>query len=68
MMLRAVPHLNCTLAMVALFHRLTADALASAITALPFVPFDSAIVFVAHFFPHSEITSATPHIRAAVCR
>jgi len=48
LMLRALPQFDKALAVVAFFHQVTADADARTIIALPFMPFDSAIVFVAH--------------------
>ena len=56
-MFRTRPQFDGALAVVALFHRQITDALAC-ICALPFVPFDIAVVFVAHFFPQPKITSA----------
>ncbi len=58
MMLRASSQLDWTLAVVANFHRLTADAQARTIYALPFMPLNIAIMSVAHLFPHTEITTA----------
>ena len=49
MMLGARSQLDWTLAVVALFHRLVADALTRTICALPFMPLNIAIMFVAHF-------------------
>ena len=56
-MLRARSQLDGALAVVAFFHQQITDALAATIRALPFVSFDIAIVFVAHLFLRSEITS-----------
>jgi len=55
MMLRAIPHLNEALAMVAFFHQFSAHTLASRVTTLPIVPFDSAVMPVAHFFLRPEV-------------
>jgi hypothetical protein len=54
-MLRARSQLDGALAVVAFFHQQITDALAATIRALPFVSFDIAIVFVAHFFLRPEI-------------
>jgi hypothetical protein len=57
-MFRTRSQLDWTLAVVAIFHAFVADALARTICALPFMPLNIAVMSVAHFFPHSEITSA----------
>ncbi len=51
MMLRARPQFDGALAMVALFHRLIANADARTISALPFMPLSIAVMPVAHFPP-----------------
>src|ERR1017187_568974 len=50
MMLRAHSQLDWTFAVVAIFHEFVADALALTICALPFMPLNIAIMFVAHLF------------------
>jgi len=56
-MLRARSQLDGALAMVALLHQQITDALAGAVAAYPIVTLNIAIVFVAHLFLRSEITS-----------
>ena len=57
-MLRARSQLDGALAMVALLHQQITDAFAGTVGAYPLVPLNIAVMSVAHFFPHSEITSA----------
>jgi hypothetical protein len=54
-MFRTSTQLNGALAMVALFHQQITDALAHTVSALPFVPFNVAVVFVAHFFSLGDV-------------
>ena len=57
LMLRARSELDWALAVVALFHRLIADADAATIRALPFVRFNIAIMFVAHLASQRHIVT-----------
>jgi hypothetical protein len=66
-MFRAVPEFNKALAVVAVFHQFAAHALASRVTALPFVPFESAAVFVAHFFPHFNSSAHAKFFTVSLC-
>ncbi len=66
MMLRARSQFGGALAMVALLHQQITYALAATIRALPFVPFNVAVVLVAHFFPLKSQSSMLL-FRAAVC-
>ena len=58
MMLRARPQFDGALAVVAFFHGFTVNADARNISALPIMPLNIAVMSMAQFFPHSEITSA----------
>jgi hypothetical protein len=49
-MLGAVPQLDGALGVVAIFHQLTADALARSVSALPIMPLNAAVVSMAHYF------------------
>ena len=48
MMFRTRPKFDGALGVVAIFHEFVADALAATIRALPFMPFNVAVVLVAH--------------------